>query len=311
MKIFTRYTLLFILTSFVYRLSSPIKVNAQNISLSVSPPVVEILLAPNQQLSQTFFLKSNTPDSLTIIPSLHLATPSDSFGHVTLDPSPAGNIPLAISSSLPLNQPFTLGDSPLSLTLTLEGATSDLPEDTYLALSFQTVAPSTADCSHPPCPDRLNVSSAISSLILTTLAPNNIIPTHVELTSFELPLLHDTALTLPLSPTLANQSPIMLRPNLTLTVLSPRGQVVETLPLPSELILGNSSRTYTSSWTPHWSNLGPYRFRLTATTAGGSTLTESEKVVWLIPLRFLILVFFLLLLIVIITRQIRTRLLAH
>ena len=59
------------------------RAQAQGASLSVSPAVTEIILAPNKQASQTFILKSNT-DDLVVTPELHLFQPADQNGHAKI-----------------------------------------------------------------------------------------------------------------------------------------------------------------------------------------------------------------------------------
>jgi hypothetical protein len=55
-------------------------VHAQSVTLSVSPPVIEIMLAPNKKVEQTFTLQT-TGDNLDVTPELHLAKPR-LYGHV-------------------------------------------------------------------------------------------------------------------------------------------------------------------------------------------------------------------------------------
>jgi hypothetical protein len=256
------------------------------VSLSVSPPVVEILLSPNKKVTQTFTLQT-TGDNLTITPEIHLAKPSDSEGHVTIDPNPLNptSIPLSVTIAGPSTSP----------TLTFEAANIDAPQDVYLALVFRTT-PLESTVSN-----LTSTSPAISSLIFVTITPTGILPISVEIADFAPPVIHDTWNTFTITPTLLNHTSTMIRPLGTYTIISPSGQTVFSLPFYPNLILGNGSRRILGShsrsvdagdlsplplsWSPSWYQVGPYRLHLTITSQGGTKLTEVEKVIWLLPLR--------------------------
>ena len=282
----------------IYTLSST-PVLAQSVSLSVSPPVVEILLSPNKKVSQTFTLQSQG-ENIAVTPELHLAKPTDAFGHVTIDPSPLSpaTIPLSITMTGPSTSP----------TLTFEAASTDTPQDVYLALVFK--VNSTVEHSG-------NISTstpAISALILTTITPTGILPISLDIQNFTPPVIHDSWLPLTVSPQLQNHANTMVRPLGIYSVISPTGQTIFSLPLYPNLVLGNTSRTLQGSdkpipkldelkstlnpvvlsWQPRWYYVGPYRLHLEITSQGGTKLTEVEKVVWIFPLRLSILFIFFL-----------------
>lgn len=271
-------------------------VHAQSVGLSISPPVVEILLAPNKQVVQTFRIK-NLGEAVTLVPTLHALKPVGEHGQVALEPYPLSpaTIPLIVTLA-----PSKLGDplelsahEALSLSLTLEGASVDISTDTYFALVLtpQVSPGSTATASLP----------AISALVLTTLTPTGIMPAQLEIAHFDPPLYHDSLTTLTLAPTLTNHAPIMIRPLGNFTVISPSGQTIFEEKFYPDLFLKDSTRVISGggkadppapiplSWTPTWHNLGPHRLRLSVTTQGGTKLTEIERVVWFLPIRALAL----------------------
>lgn len=309
---------LLILSSSFYHLKSATPANAQAVSLSVTPPVLELLLRPNQPLQQTIVLHTDGAD-LEITPELYRATPIDSLGHVRLDSAPINptDLPLIITSSPPLNEPFTLSsrEITLPLTLTLSAASSDVTQDVYLAVVFRTRALDTTLTTSSSLP-------AISSLLLLTLTPDGLLPINLSVQNFDLPLFHDSFAPLSLHPQLANQTGVMIRPVGSLSILNPRGVVIQTLPLYPHLVAGNATRDLVGNcapdlapaapcpltWIPHLSNLGPYRFRLTITTQGGTQLSTTEKVIWLFPLRLIILCLSIFLFLLLTLRLVRSRL---
>lgn len=254
-------------------------VRADSATLSISPPVVEIMLAPGKKISQTFNLKTTT-QNLTLTPELHPIKPSGSRGHSSVDPLPL--IPSSIPATITITGPNT------SPTLTFEAANVESAQDIYLALVFQTDA---ADS-----PTSTTLSPAISALILLTINPTDILPIDLELKNFEPALLHDTWLPLKISPQAQNKSKIMIRPEGKYEIIAINGKTIFSKTLYPNLILGESSRTLELSagdkepptdlsWSPKWSNLGPYRLRLTLTSQGGTNLTVVEKTIWLVPIR--------------------------
>jgi len=259
----------------------PSPVIAESVNLSINPPVTEILLAPGKKISQVFTLQTSGL-SLAVTPEIHLAKPSDSHGHMTIDPNPLN------PNSLPLT--ITISGPPDNPTLTFEAASSDVSQDVYLALVFRSVG----ENSYSPT-NSTQISPAISALILVTITPDGLIPTNLAIRDFTLPPLHDSWLPLTPTPSLVNSSSIMIRPEGQYKIISPTGKTVFSLSLYPNLILGNSSRTITPplSWSPKWYDLGPYRLHLTITSLGDTKITEETKTIWILPLRLLLVLFIL------------------
>ena len=280
-------------------------IHAQSVSLSISPPVVEILLAPNKKVSQVFTLKTQG-ENIAITPELHLATPSDSDGHMMIDPKPLtpNSLPLTAIITSP-----TIHDLRSTIyNITFEAANTDVSQDVYLALVFRASPPSTiydlrSTITSPLARQSLGVGGAISSLILITITPAGVIPIDLSLKNWDLPFFHDSYLPLTLTPELTNNTSVMIRPQGDFTVISPTGKTIFSLPLYPNLVLGHSSRNIQLSYSPSWHDLGPYRLRLTLTTEGGTQITQREKVIWIIPLRLLLILSILITLILGLTRR--------
>lgn len=269
--------------------------HAQSAALSLSPPVVEILIAPSKQVTETFTLKANGQD-LSIIPQLHRVIPADENGHANIDPNPLNpdSIPLLVKlEGAKFGEPLDLKGGRANLTLSLEAAALEETTDIYLALVLKAVSTGSPLSSWATSP-------AISALILATIAPSGIIPIDLQLERFSPPFFHDSWSPLTITPSLKNNTGTMIRPEGKYEIFSPSGQEVLSLPLYPALVLGKSSRLLKSNisnlasdltWSPSWTNIGPYRLRLTITTTGGTKLTEVEKVIWILPIRlFFILV---------------------
>lgn len=276
-----------LITTLVYWYTGLISpVHAQTVGLSISPPVVEILLSPNKKIIQTFNLK-NQGQAITIVPTLNLVTPSDSTGHVIVNPSPVNLASIPLIAKL---TPYTFGQSiPLpsgtsvALTITLEGASVDQPIDTYLALVV-TPYPTTANNLQT-----ISATPAIAGLVFITLTPSTIIPANIEISNFDPPFLHDTAFPFILSPTITNHADVMLHSSGELLIINPRDKTIHQAELENRLILKKSERTIGPlTWNPNWSVIGPHRIRLTIMTIGGTKLSQIERTIWFLPLRGLL-----------------------
>lgn len=263
-------------------------------ALSISPPVIEVLIAPNKKVSQTFNLKYQG-SNLNIIPEIHLAEPTDANGHVNIDPTPltASTTPLVVTAiSHPFGVPFEATGGNIPITLSFEAPTTDVPVDVYLALVLKAASKDQLTTSTVTTP-------GISALILVSINPSGVVPIDLEIQDFAPPYVHDSWLPLTIKPVALNKSPIMIRPEGKYEIISPSGKTVLSMPLYPNLILGNSSRNLlasnkdlpplTLSWSPSWTNIGPYRLHLTLTTLGGTKLTDVEKVIWILPIRGFIL----------------------
>lgn len=311
-KRFFQYTAYCILYTVYCTLHPTAKVSAADVSLSVSPPVVEILLSPGKSVSQTFTLQTQG-EALPLTPELHLAHPSDSEGHMTIDPNPLTPNSTPLTATIhPAGVTAQLASQ--AYTLTLEAASTDTPQDIYLALVFKVNPAGAAARLDSRATTTL---TGISALVLVTLTPGNL-PVNLEIQNFTPPALHDSWDSLTVSPTLQNHAPTMIRPEGKYEVIDPGGQTVFSLPLYPSLILGNSSRSILGSstnpagaaqrldsraltWSPSWHDLGPYRLRLTITSQGGTQLTQVEKTIWLLPLKLALLTLALLLLLLYLT----------
>lgn len=302
------------LSTIYYLLSTATSAAAQSASLALTPPISEILLAPNKKIVQAFTL-TNQGESGEFIINIHSVSPSDSYGHSTLSPTPIdpSKLPLTLTlnnSDLTLNEPFPLqAGMSKQLVLEIESATVDSTSDHYLALLASPYQAQTTQDSSLTQP-------GIASLIFVTLSPDGLLPINLEVKDFELPLIHDSSTPLTLAPTLVNNSPTMLRTTGSLLASSPRNNLSEQINLYPSLTLAHSSRSLQAlltrgecpnnlpdlidqssksstcqllpndlTLTPTLRWIGPYRLKLTINSIGGSQITTIEKVVWFLPLR--------------------------
>ncbi len=279
---------------------------ADSTVLSITPPVVEVMIAPNKKFSQTFNLEYSG-NNLSFIPEIHTVKPLDQNGHALINPEPLNpsTIPLIVTSNHEFGKTIVPSGTTIPITLTFEAASTDIVEDVYLALVVQAATQNNESTSSAATP-------AISALILVTINPNGVMPINLDIEKFESPTLHDSRLPLTITPEFVNKIPIMIRPTGRYEVISPSGKIVFTLPLYPNLLLGDSNRAILGqvkegdkatpavplTWNPSWKNIGPHRLHLTIETQGGTKITDIEKVVWVLPIRLLLTIILILLLII-------------
>lgn len=279
------YTLYSILYTFVP------SANAQSANFSVSPPVVELLLAPNSTVTQTFIIKNDGADAAYSL-SFHKVIPTDDLGHSTIDPAPYSFVNAPVSAKLIGKDSDTLYPFPAGKTeaiqVELSSATVDEAVDQYFALVVSLQNPT--DLSGVT-----KLSSQIAALILTTTTPVPAIPTDITIEDFNPPRVHDSLFPLQISPRLVNNAPVMLRVKGKLELTSPNNKLLETINIDPILVLSDTSRqlpqlSLTTNISPLFSRIGPHSLKLTIQTDGGRTLIESEKVFWFLPLRLMIII---------------------
>jgi len=250
--------------------------------LSISPPVTEVLLAPNKTATQTIQLANNGEDTAFSL-SLHKLIPTDDLGHSTIDPTPytQSNTPLEIKiqgKEFDTSYPFP-ANSTIPLTLNFTSATVEEPLDFYLALVAKIENSESLTQSSTTTP-------GISLPLLITLTPLPALPTDIAINQFSPPQLHDSSLPLKVPVIIENKAPIMLRIKGTLALISPTGKVVQESIFDPTLILGHTTRSLPSTkYQVPSTTIGPHTLKLTIQTEGGRILLESEKPIFFAPLR--------------------------
>ena len=256
-------------------------------SMSVTPPVTEVLISPNKSVSTTLQI-SNEGDDSSIILSLHKVIPTDDQGHTTIDPKPLAlsNIPLVIKLvGADLGVPFTLnaGQSK-AITLQLDAANLDEPTDVYFALLARSIGTNLS-------PTKSQTSPGITALFMTTITPSASLPTNIALLPPDLPIVQDTYLPLNTSVIAENKTGIMLQVQGKIKLSSPNNTVIKESTFDPKLVLGNTTRmlsTITLPLSPYY--LGPHTLTIELTTVGGRTLTEHSYIIWFLPLRYILIV---------------------
>lgn len=264
--------------------------------MSISPPVTEILISPNKSVSTTIQITNDGVDA-DIVLSLHRLIPTGNDGHSTIDPRPLpeSSIPLVIKlTGADLGIPFKLSAGQTkAVTVQLDAVNLDEPTDVYFALLARSI-------NEDASPRESLASPGITTLFMTTITPSASLPTNIALVPPELPVIQDTSLPFTAEVLAENKTNIMLQVQGKIKLISPNKTVIKESTFDPKLVLGNTTRllsTFTFLLSPYY--LGPHTLTIELSTVGGRVLTEHSYVVWLLPLRYLVIVIVALILLMI------------
>ncbi len=258
-----------------------------SVGMSISPPVTEILISPNKSVSTTIQLTNDGEDN-SIILSLHRLIPQGDQGHSTIDPKPLDptSIPIVIKLvGKDLGIPFKLSaGQTLPITIELEAANLDEPTDVYFAILARGV-------NEGASPTESHATPGITALFMTTITPSASLPTNIALTPPELPIIQDTSIPLSFDVTAENKTAIMLQVQGKIKLLSPNKALISESSIDPKLILGNTSRilsTFNFPLSTYY--LGPHTLTIELATAGGRILTEHTYVLWILPIKYFLII---------------------
>jgi len=157
-----------ILIIFTFFLFFPQISLAQEFSLEISPPLIEILAQPGTTITQAYEIKNNSQKDILLTTFLKPFTASQKPGLPDYNLTPDPNLPTPIfslgNSDLTLGQPFTIpANSHLQVVLKIKNPPKNILADYYYTLFF-------AQVSNPT--DTALSSGQIGTNILLTLSPD-------------------------------------------------------------------------------------------------------------------------------------------
>lgn len=218
---------------------------AQNVSLSISPPILEAVIKPGEKIEQVYTLKNDGPDAIISV-DIFTFNQADDFGNPRISKSIKDYDPLSLKywfsfkePELSLGDKFSLkqgGEKKIILVINPEDNAPD--GDYYFTLIFRTeldnafVAPET----------KSSLSQAeIGSNILITISKDGIINKKAAIKEFKAPKIIDSFSPLNYQVKLANIGEGFFKPFGKITVESVLGKKY-VLNLAPQNIIASSSR---------------------------------------------------------------------
>ncbi|MEI6690333.1 MAG: hypothetical protein WCL07_01140 [bacterium] len=253
-----------------------------NTGISISPPTIELLIAPNKNVVQNISLH-NLGEAASYRVSLHRLIPLGEDGGSTIDLNPLDPATVPFVFTFPTSLNLQANES-TSFTFTIAAASTDKSQAFSLALGF-------ASEQSQASPNSTSTQPIIVLPLLLTLSPDGALDLSLTLENFELPVIADSMLPFDINPKVFNRSSFMHRPGGELVITSPRG-VKNNYPVVPSLVLGQTTRRLrfdpVPTLSPSISRFGPHTFAFTLTTPSGKTILTSERIVWFLPLRLIL-----------------------
>lgn len=156
-------------------------ISAQQVSLSISPPIVEAIMRPGKSILVAYNIK-NKGDPAIISTRVVSFEPRDNFGNITLKDEAVGPVRFSLdNANLKLGQPFFLNTGATQQVLLKMRLPENIPNgDHYYSLLAETVPPTTVEGVASS-----RAKATIASNILITVTDSGIIDIKPRVTIFE------------------------------------------------------------------------------------------------------------------------------
>jgi len=277
----------FLFLSICLFLTSASPALAQTLSLSVWPPIIDVVLQPGKSISQTYQLK-NLGNNTIITPSIIPFQPADEFGHIQLLPQQAPPQYFSLPGSFPLKTGQTQN---VVLKITIPETAQ--PADHYLALLFQ------ADTKSLIKNSGSTITGSITSNILLTISQPNTINHTASIKQFSTPKFLDSFTSIPFTFRLQNTSDNHFKTIGQINIFNPFKQKIATIPFREDNLLAHSIRQLTTQssfldWNPLFP-LGKYTATATITPQNSTDSVSQTISFFVFPYKLLLalILFFL------------------
>jgi hypothetical protein len=274
---------------------APTKVGAQSVSLSISPPLVEVVTKPGEKITQTYTLKNDGDETMATIFILPFEA-ADEFGDVKLlqsldeyDPYNSKYWFSIAQANVELDKKFKLGrGSSIDITLNINPGDDTPDGDYYFTLVFRTELDNLFINQN----SKTAVSQAqIGSNILLSVNKEGIIAKKAKIASFEAPKIIDSFSKIDFSVSIANIGNGFFKPFGKITVEPLLGKS-QTLTLAPLNIITKSTRTIfcieneriIPCELPSKILIGPYKAKLSFEIDNDKTVYEAQTTIYAIPI---------------------------
>ncbi len=287
-----------------YWLLTPLRIYGQTLSLSLWPPLLEVMIQPGKTVTQVYKLTNNSDHELQITPQIFPFEPKGERGEIKINFSvqePTPTTPhFSFASREKFGQSFLLpvGET-REMVLKISLPQNNPEKDYYYTLLFSSdEEPLIASGSEK---SKSTMLAQIGSNILLTASqlgkPNFL----GKVTLFSAPLVIDSFSATDFTVILENWGKTFWKPFGKIEISGPFDQKNE-IPLREQNVLANSSRQLTiDSFRPYWP-IGPFKAKLVFTLNGDGPELSSQTSFWYFPYKLMTGVIILLLVLFIIGR---------
>lgn len=292
------YVLLFTLYASRFTL-----VHAQELSLSISPPILEVLVKPGKSLSQTFKITNNGEDTI-VTPKIVEITEN---GVKENSQFKAEDWFSLLNTDIALEKPFLLKhNESRQLILRVSPPRGAEEKDYYRALLLTTTPTASSEYTQTA------VSGSIGSVLLVTVSTTGLLSKEAKIETFEVPTIIDSFSTIPIRVVLKNIGKTYFHPNGTLTLTGPVGKAA--YQIVPEVIFPEQSKTLKteniserdlniSTLTISGFFIGKYDLNLDLTLDESTIKIHQKHTIYALPWKMLLIIISLIIVIFVIRRK--------
>ena len=283
----------FLLLMLLTLLIKPTPVFSQSFSLSLSPPVVEVMMQPGRKATYAFQLKNNSSSPVNLLPKIIPFQPQGEQGQVKYPPE-NGNWPgqdyfSFLNADLQINQPFLLApDEEIQLVLKISLPQNAPEGDYYQSLILEQLAANT------PNQTQTQLVGQIGSHILLTVSSSGKPKKEAAIVEFFSPSLLfgkilDSFDALNLELRIKNTGQAFFKPFGEIIILNNNEEKVASLPLRPDNILKDTTRQIYCQEGPCRANnlnfLGRYQAQVQFTADENGPVSKQSFIFWVLPIK--------------------------
>jgi len=281
-----RFAVIGIVFSILYLVSSKIA-EAQTLSLSIWPPILEVTLKPGKSITQVYRVKNSGDDTVVIAQMVPFEAAGE-LGQVKLSstPNPALAYFSLQNADLDLGQSFTLkSGASQELVLKIIVPPTATNGDHYFTLLID------ADTQSLLTASGAKAAGSIGGNILLSITDSEVLNQTAKIEELSLKGLKikDSFDTFDFIAQVKNSSDHFLKAVGQLTITNTFGRKIATLPFRADNILAQSIRQLVTqdSWEPVLP-LGRYTATATVTPENSTNTTSQTLIFWVLPYKALL-----------------------
>lgn len=261
----------------------PSSASAQNLSLSISPPLLEVLIKPGKSITQIFKLINNGEATVATV---RLAQYSESGVKEFSDFIPENWISI-LNTDIALGKPFFLGSGDARQLILRVAPPKTTVEQDYYRVILITTTP------NPPNEySQSHISQTIGSILLLSVTSTGMLEKKAEIRTFSVPKFLDSFSPLEVTIDVKNAGKTKFRPLGTITLTGPVGR--GSFAIDPQVFLAGQTRMLkvdnasSSLSTPFTLSLGgffigKYQIALDFTLDEGTTRVSDTKTFYAFP----------------------------
>lgn len=246
---------------------------AQTLSLSLWPPLLEVMIQPGRAVTQVYKLTNNSESELTVVPVVYPFSPRGELGQIKIETIEDKNNFFSFASGEKLNQPFGLPVGQTKDLVLRVFIPKNTPEnDFYYTLLFSTTTAPTETLAEG---GQTSSVTQIGANILLTVSKTGKPVILGRIIRFSAPMLVDSFSPVNFEVVLENWGRAFWKPNGKIQIKGILKQNKELKLLEQNILTNSARRLSVSAWKPKLP-LGPFKARLSFVPVEGTSPEEKE-----------------------------------